>query len=120
QPHGRVLTRLEYQRAYANEITLAGLLTRLTGNKHLLFMGCSLNTDRTLEALIEINNNAGVNAPPHSAILPLTEGTDRLARRQQLNAANIHPIWYPHEAGGDHDQPIEDLLVCLIEGGLDG
>jgi hypothetical protein len=118
-PNGRILTRNEYQRAYGNDIALSDLLTRLTGNKHLLFLGCSLSADRTLQALTEINQTAGVNTPSHSAFLPLSENTDRLGRRQQLNAANIHPIWYPHEPGEDHDQPIEDLLVCMIEGGLD-
>jgi SIR2-like domain len=113
---GRVLTRDEYEAAYDGGTTLTNILGALIGTRSLLFMGSSLQSDRTFTALREIRANNGGNGIRHYAFLPCPPENERRARRDFLAEADIHPIYYPAE---DHDQSIEDLLITLIEGGLD-
>ncbi|SHF31479.1 Type I restriction modification DNA specificity domain-containing protein [Loktanella atrilutea] len=112
---GRVLTREEYEANYGVEGSYREILRATINATSLLFLGCSLNVDRTIASLAELKGQARVATPRHYAFLPLTEGMDREARRAELGAADIHPIWYPPE---NHDQSIEDLLISLIEGGF--
>jgi len=112
---GRVLTRGEYVACYGEDGNYRELFKLLIANTSLLFLGCSLSVDRTVHALREIKQAAAVETPRHYAFLPLSEGMDREARRNELGQADIHPIWYPPE---DHDQAIEDLLISLMEGGF--
>ena len=113
--HGRVLTSEEYAGCYGNAGNYREIFRLLIANTSLLFLGCSLSVDRTIQVLREIKHEAAVETPRHFAFLPLTEDTDREARRNELGQADIHPIWYPPE---DHDQAIEDLLISLMEGGF--
>ncbi|MGO7906254.1 SIR2 family protein [Rhizobium leguminosarum] len=114
---GRVLTRSDYDRVYGNEGTLADVLNGLVSNRSLLFLGCSLSVDRPLMALTELKQKAQVQNPRHYAFVPLPPDGEKVARRKQLEAADIHPIWYPND--GEHDQHIEALLLCLMEGAVD-
>lgn len=114
--HGRVLTCNEYQSAYGADGSYKELFSTLIANCSLLFLGCSLSFDRTVEALKEIHRDARVETPRHYAFLALPETeSDRQHRRDELAKANIFPIWYPD---GDHDDAIECLLIALMEGGL--
>lgn len=113
---GRVLTRAEYDAAYNDGITLTNILGALIGPRSLLFMGSSLQSDRTYDALRDIRAQNGEGAVRHYAFLPLPAENERAARRAFLAEAEIHPIYYPAD---DHDQYIEDLLITLMEGGLD-
>jgi hypothetical protein len=112
---GRVLTKTEYESAYNGGATLTSLLNVLLGTRSVLFMGCSLQSDRTFEALREIRSSAPDTPVRHYAFLPCPSEAEKLERRRFLAGANIHPIYYPPD---DHDQSIEDLLICLMEGGL--
>ncbi|BDV35766.1 SIR2 family protein [Methylocystis iwaonis] len=114
---GRVLTRTEYEAAYNGRTTLTAILNVLLGSRSLLFMGCSLQADRTINALREIRSNAPDTPVRHYAFLPCPPEAERPERRAFLADAEIHPIYYPPD---DHDQSIEDLLISLMEGGLDG
>jgi hypothetical protein len=111
----RVLTLTEYEAAYAANAGLTGALAALIGIKSLLFMGCSLNTDRTFQALRHIRDVAGGEAVRHYALLPFPGEAFRAQRRKELGEAEIHPIYYPP---GDHDAGIEDLLITMMEGGF--
>lgn len=113
---GRVLTRNEYDAAYNGGITLTNILGALIGTRSLLFMGASLQSDRTHAALREIRAQNADGAVRHYAFLPLPAENERGARRAFLAEAEIHPIYYPAD---DHDQYIEDLLLTLMGGGLD-
>ena len=113
---GRVLTREEYDETYRDGRTLASVLSAIIGLRSILFMGCSLELDRTVSALCEIRQSAQVDPPRHYAFLPLPDAQRREERRKFLSQAEIHPIYYPD---GDHDQCIEDMLITLMEGGLD-
>ena len=113
---GRVLTRGEYDAAYSGGVTLTNILGALIGTRSLLFMGASLQSDRTYEALRDIRAANGDAPVRHYAFLPCPPENQRAERRAFLAEAEIHPIYYPPE---DHDQSIEDLLITLMEGGLD-
>lgn len=113
---GRILTRSEYDAAYNGDVSLTNILGALIGPRSLLFMGASLQSDRTFVALRDIRAN-GSDAPVrHYAFLPMPREDERQARRAFLAEAEIHPIYYPAD---DHDQCIEDMLITLMEGGLD-
>ncbi|MEP4032052.1 SIR2 family protein [Roseibium polysiphoniae] len=116
----RVLTRHEYEQTYANDISLPTVLDRLAGNRHMLFLGCSLGVDRTVQALAQLKQGAGAAYPQHFALLPLYEDTDREARRLELGAANITPIWFPDGDGLDQSDSLEALLVAIADGGING
>jgi hypothetical protein len=113
---GRVLTRSEYEDAYRGDFNLTNILSGLIGPRSLLFMGSSLQSDRTYAALRDIRAQNGEGAVRHYAFLPLPAVHERAARRAFLAEDEIHPIYYPAD---DHDSYIEDLLITLMEGGLD-
>ncbi|MCP1199079.1 SIR2 family protein [Notoacmeibacter sp. MSK16QG-6] len=113
---GRVLTQAEYDAAYNGGVTLTGILGALIGTRSLLFMGSSLQSDRTYSALCDIRAQNADAPVRHYAFLPCPVENDRAARRAFLAEAEIHPIYYPAD---DHDQHTEDLLITLMEGGLD-
>jgi hypothetical protein len=115
--HGRILTATEYQQAYGNDRALTGLIEFLAANRSFLFMGSSLNTDRTIRALQQITVNAPLNYSRHYAFIEDPSAENRDARAAELEQAEIYPIWYPVENQDvDHDSWIEDYLVAL-EGG---
>ncbi len=113
--NGRVLTLEEYNAVYSIGRELKGLMAAVMGVRSFLFMGCSLGSDRTLNALREVKAEAAVQNSPHFAFLPEPDGATRLQRRTFLEAAGIHPIYYP---AGEHDQCIEDMLITIMEGGV--
>ena len=108
----RILTKDEYDKHYQDEQALESVIEAIS-NRTLLFLGCSLTVDRTVQCLARIVARRGhEHVPRHYAFLKLNEGEDRLVRRDQLVAANIYPIWYTD----DHDESIEALLEKLTEG----
>ena len=112
---GRVLTLQEYEAVYEAGRELKGMLSVVIGIRSFLFLGCSLHADRTLHALAQIKEEAGINTQPHYAFLPLPDPDKRLERRTFLERAGIHPIYYPAD---DHEPHIEDLLITMMEGGV--
>ncbi|KCZ73515.1 hypothetical protein ANME2D_00583 [Candidatus Methanoperedens nitroreducens] len=113
--HSRVLTYTEYQRHYREGNCLLNVIEAIS-TKTLLFIGCSLVVDRTIQVLTQLVETKGHDvAIRHYALLSIGEDEDRLARRDHLAMANIFPIWYP--ADEDHDECIEALLWKLIGGG---
>lgn len=108
----RVLTKTEYDHHYQNDQALETVIESIS-NRTLLFLGCSLTVDRTIQCLKRIIDKKGPeNVPRHYAFLKLNEGEDRIARKNLLAEANIFPIWYTD----DHDESIEALLEKLTEG----
>ncbi len=112
---GRVLTLADYQAAYVDSHAVGGILNAITGLSSLLFLGCSLTTDRTVEALKALKNAATIAQPRHYAFLPYPGSAKLGPRRIALLEAGIHPIYYPAD---DHERSVEDLLISLIEGGV--
>ncbi|MBV2134073.1 SIR2 family protein [Pseudomonas sp. MAP12] len=110
----RVLLREEYEQAYGDAGIVARFFSRFLFGKSLLFVGCSLLTDRTLRTMEQVVTAEGAHTlPQHYAFLELKDGVDRVERKKALARANIFPIWYPE---GEHDESIEALLLALMEG----
>jgi hypothetical protein len=109
----RVLLRDEYAQAYGDAGVVGRFFTRFLFGKSLLFVGCSLLTDRTLRTMEQVVASEGAHTvPQHYAFLELKDGVDRVERKKALAKANIFPIWYPE---GEHDESIEALLLALME-----
>ena len=109
----RVLIEKEYIQLYEQTGLLRRFLERLITNNTLLFLGCSLTSDRTIKIIEDITNeNGGMPLPQHYAFLELSDGIDKIERQKVLAKANIFPIWYPE---GEHNESIEALLLALIE-----
>jgi len=108
----RILTQAEYDEHYKEKDQLKKCIKALS-SKTLLILGCSLGTDRTVQALVEIvSEEEPGSLPKHYAFLQLDNEEDRVPRAGQLAQANIYPIWYTEE----HDESIEALLEKLVEG----
>lgn len=108
----RVLLRKEYDQAYDDTGAVKRFFSRFLFGKSLLFIGCSLLTDRTLRIMEQVTAEEGAHTlPQHYAFLELKDGIDRIERKKVLAKANIFPIWYPE---GEHDESIEALLLALM------
>lgn len=79
-------------------------------SRTLLFLGCSLEADRTVRLLHRVANH---RAPPvHYAIVELPRTNEEIfARAKFLSDHNIRPLWFPQ---GQYDA-IDTLLAGLIE-----
>lgn len=111
----RVLTQDDYQRHYSEHNILKTCVMESLFPQSLLFLGCSLDKDRTLQCMAEIVEERGKdNLPKHYAFLSCENLSDkeRTTRRKVLQKSNIFPIWYD----GDHDESIEALLELLNDG----
>lgn len=113
---GRILTKSEYEAAYSGGRTLKELISRIIGTRSLLFMGSSLCNDRTFVALKDLREESSTEPPRHYAFLREPADNELNARNDFLAEAEIYPIYYPSD---DHDACLEDLLITLLEGGLD-
>ena len=109
----RVLLKEEYDAAYADGNEVRNFFNRILFGQSLLFIGCSLNVDRTIQAMIDVVEEYGAQTlPRHYAFLELKDSEDRVARKKELAKANIFPIWYPE---GEHDESIESLFMLMLE-----
>lgn len=94
-----VFTTDQYRKFYgekgkrANKL-LSLYLTKIFSGKKVLFVGCSLDKDFTLEILEEcIQKNRSVS---HFAIVPYpSDSQKQLERNRQLTKLGIEPIYYP-------------------------
>jgi hypothetical protein len=115
----RILTLREYRQHYETDspdgqAKLPGLLEQIFTSRTLLFLGCSLSYDRTIQLLKRVKSQHA--APPqHYALLKWPNDKESGHRRQlHLEALHIQPVWYPagrHELLG----PLLDRLVLPDE-----
>jgi hypothetical protein len=102
-----ILTASEYATHYAADSELRRFLVRTLANRTLLFLGCSLRSDRTLELMLEAA--AQTYAPAHHFAI-VERDPDEAAQDGCLGSRNIRPIYYPK---GQHGL-VESLLVELL------
>ena len=107
----RVFTTGDYEKSYGEgPQSLASLAWLTFTNRPLLFLGCSLETDRTVVVLTDIHGR--LEYLRHYAIVEGRYSVSRLAARAtQLSRCGIGPIWYPP---GEHAK-IKDILRDLVE-----
>lgn len=103
-----IFTRAQYDKAYADDGPLMRELPHWFQNKKLLFLGCSLAMDRTMEVLQQATaKNPGID---HYAILACRPG-DIPRRCREMGDLGISPIYYPD---GKHEA-VRVLLERLLE-----
>ena len=106
---GRVLLSEEYDEAYAVNSSIREEIALLYRSNCLLFLGCSLGSDRTVRLIHEIAR-ADPRMPKHYAFLATPDSdTTRVAREGFLTERGIYPIWYDLS----HDESIMALLDGL-------
>jgi len=112
-PRHRVLTRNEYDRGYAEGKSIPKALTRIFTNFSVLFLGCSLLSDRYLTVLKTVFDSEQSLMPNHFAIVCAPDDEEvRAERDRELAAHGIQPIWF---ADGDWGAPGE-ILQLLKKG----
>jgi tetratricopeptide (TPR) repeat protein len=103
----RVLTKSEFEKRYApgDPDGLRAQLGRLLQVRTLLFVGCSLGPDRTMDVLCDVLHQA--SGMRHFAIVEKPAANNEFfAKQRSLGERGILPIWYP---AGQHEL-IEPLL----------
>jgi len=115
----RVLTKSQYNREYADsdnsdEIdlnkSLPKLIHLLSASKILLFIGCSLESDRTLKTLINLHKNS--YSHPHYALMSLPDSPEKAGfTEKRLREAGINVIWF--QLNPSSNNPYEKLYDIL-------
>jgi hypothetical protein len=111
-----VLTREQYEAAYGQPFDfskpLPKALRQIFVSQSLLFLGCSLEQDWTMDLFAAAIQGGGFEVPVHYAVLPMP--ADDVARRQKearLIRLNIQPFWYP---AGEHGA-VQQLLELAVD-----
>ncbi|WP_191599998.1 SIR2 family protein [Marinomonas algicola] len=118
EPRDRVLTKNEYDKGYGEgkvdySFPIPRTLQRIFGSFTVLFVGCSLISDRYLDVLKETYSFAPALIPDHFAIVVAPDDeAERLLRDRHLASHGITPIWF---ANGDWDKPEEILKLLKLE-----
>ena len=120
-PDHVILTWSQYESAYGPldrqqtdesmpTLPLPRLLFRTIAGHVLLFLGCSLASDRPVDIVGRLALSFGGNV--HYAIVEtLTESQAHNDRRSRLASLGIRPIWYPN---GRHDY-VEKILNHILD-----
>ncbi|TGK88241.1 SIR2 family protein [Leptospira bourretii] len=111
-----ILTDEQYKRAYGAQIDfklpLPKALRQIYISSTLLFLGCSLEKDRTLDLFKQVKEGEDYEVPLHFAILPKPVEQSKVREKENLLLSiNIQPIWYPDE----QHQFVEDILALLSD-----
>lgn len=115
-PQTYVLTKDQYLAAYEEPLNfqkpLPKALRQIYISNSLLFLGCSLEQDWTLDLFKKVKQQNEYEVPHHYAFLPIP---DSIQRKQQKEAAllelDIQPIWYP----ANSHEFVEKLLMLAID-----
>jgi NAD-dependent SIR2 family protein deacetylase len=104
-PERCILSKNQYREAYGNEALdlsrpIPKLLTYHYSTSSLLFLGCSLNRDRTMEVFQAVKEKLGDTArPQHFSLESMPEDEAELASRNAyLLRFGITPIWFPRDS----------------------
>lgn len=119
-----IFSKSQYDEAYGGkefeyQKPLAKVLRQIFVSHSLLFLGCSLEQDRTLDLFIDVNRSGTFDIPDHFAFLPLpVNHGKRIEKEDLLSRAKIRPIWYQikldEQGNQDHSQ-LEMLLKFAID-----
>lgn len=95
---------------------LPAYLTKIFTGKKVLFVGCSLDKDNTLEILEEcIQQNQGIS---HYAIVPYHSDKEKLLEQnRRWTNLGIEPVYYPE---GDFDAVVQLINYLAEENGFVG
>jgi len=118
QGNSHVLTRSQYRAAYGEPMEFKNQLPRALRqifiSHSLLFLGCSLEQDKTLELFQLVVDEGAFEVPDHYALLnapPTAE--DRAQKEARLLKLKIQPLWYETPEGAD-GKPDHGLLEQIL------
>ena len=95
-----VFTTEQYEEAYGSPLDftkpLPKTLRQIYVTSSLLFLGCSMTKDKTLDLFTEVMNDADFDVPDHFSFLPIPDdGETKNQKDARLNDLKIRTIWYP-------------------------
>lgn len=106
-PHKCIISKNQYDEAYGEgtlNLTkpIPKLLSYYYRTSNLLFLGCSLNHDRTMQVFQAVNNqlkNKDIYRKDHFSLESMPENKDELVERNNyLLNYGITAIWFPKES----------------------
>ncbi|MGL4603934.1 MAG: SIR2 family NAD-dependent protein deacylase [Iodobacter sp.] len=123
QANTHVFTQAQYQAAYggaggepfAFQNQLPRALRQIFISHSLLFLGCSLEQDKTLELFKSVVDEGAFEIPDHFALLnePAT-AQERAHKEARLLQLKIRPLWYTTPANTD-GSPDHSLLEQILK-----
>ena len=126
QPNTHVFTEAQYQAAYggaggepiAFQKQLPRALRQIFISHSLLFLGCGLEQDKTLDLFKSVVDEAAFEIPDHFALLnEPTTPQERARKEARLLQLKIRPLWYPTPADAEGNQDhglLEQVLKLAI------
>lgn len=117
---GRTFARSDYETNYGEKqpekkrALLAGVERLLFSARSLLFVGASLQTDRTVELLQRVHReHAGIH---HFAIMSAPSTATRFhVKERKLRDCGVMPLWYVAKTPEDHPREVERMLEIIVE-----
>ena len=111
-----ILTKTQYTQAYGESLEfqkpLPKALRQIFISNSLLFLGCSLEKDRTLDLFRRVKDQSEYEIPNHYALIPAPDSPAvKQQKESDLLALNIQPIWYPDSK----HEFVEKLLRLVID-----
>jgi hypothetical protein len=118
QDNTHVFTRSQYEAAYGEPLAFQNQLPRALRqifiSHSLLFIGCSLEQDRTLALFQRIVDEAAFEIPDHFAILNEPDDAALKAQKEaRLLHLKVRPIWYPAPLSTD-GKPDHSMLEQIL------
>lgn len=106
QDSTHVFIRSQYKAAYGDPLAFQNQLPRALRqifiSHSLLFIGCSMEQDKTLELFQLVVDEAAFEIPDHFAVLNEPENAALKARKEaRLLHLKVRPIWYPTPLSSD-------------------
>lgn len=120
QANTHVFTRAQYQAAYGEPFAFQNQLPRALRqifiSHSLLFLGCCLEQDKTLDLFKSVVDEAAFEIPDHFALLNEAATPQERARKEdRLLQLKIRPLWYatPADADGKPDHSLLEQILKL-------
>lgn len=118
QEGSHVFTQAQYDQAYGSPLSytnqLPKALRQIFVTHPLLFLGCSLEQDKTLDLFKSVVDQSDFEIPEHFAFMNAPDTIEEKARKEdRLLGLKIRPIWYDAPKGAD-GIPDHSLLEQLL------
>lgn len=118
-----IFSKTQYDAAYGNPTPdyskpLARTLRQIFVSHSLLFLGCSLEQDRTLDVFKSIVDAAEFEIPEHYALLPQPTHAQKISKENFLDSVKVKPIWYEvktDEHGNSDHSMLEKILAFAVD-----
>lgn len=104
-----ILPKEKYDEVYGSDTLFKQALMSVFESKQLLFLGCSLKNDRTMQLYREAKKTNKVYS--YAFVQKPNDTQKAQERSRELSDLLIHPIWYPED--DDKHESVKILLNKL-------